>query len=361
MTVYIVGVLFSAILGFLYESYRKVKNRTIKIETTRNKAIVPKFDLFQLIPMIPLALIAGFRYGVGQDYFYTYVPIFNKVLGGQAEQAWGDAGYTLLNIFVTFFTDDYAGIFLLTSCLFIYFVFKSIYDSSENISLSIILLVFMGYYFCFMNGVRQMLSASILLFSIKYVKKRNFIKFLICVLCASSIHLSALIFLPVYYIYKMKWSNKKITIIVVCSFLLSGPLSKVLLDFMSVTKYGWYLDSLYVAERGGIITIIINIVILAFAMIFNTNKNNEIYLKLQCLTVIMTAFIGKVPIAHRLPWNFGLVGVILVPNIIKSQKDKNMQVMLTGMIVILYFIYFYYTVGVKNSNSVLPYQSIFSR
>lgn len=361
MVVYTFGVIISVILGYLYSKYKHSHNNTIAIKFIGNIKYRFKLDIFQFIPMIPLAVISGIRYNVGQDYMYTYVNIFNQVLEGNSEKAWGDWGYTFLNKIVTYFTDDYAGIFILTSFMFIFFVFKSIYRESDNIAYSIMLLVFMGYYFCFMNGVRQMLATSILLFSISYVKRREVIKFGLCIIGACLIHFSAIVFIPVYFIYNMHWDNKKIIMAVISSYILSEVLSKILFQFIAITKYSWYLDSAYQAERAGVVMITINILILIFSMLLNSNKKNDIYIKLQCLAVISTTFIGKIPIAHRLLWIFGLPGIILVPNIIAGRKDKKVKLLLTVLIGIVYAVYFVYTIGVKNSNTVLPYKTIFSR
>ena len=322
MAVYTMGVIISALLGFLYSRYRNFHKKSIFIKSFSNKIYRINIDLVKFIPMIPLAIIAGIRYGVGQDYFYTYVPVFNKVLLGEATKAWGDIGYTFLNILVAHYTDDYAGIFILTSCMFIYFTFKAIYEDSDSIPLSIILLVFMGYYFCFMNGVRQMLATSILLFSIKYIKQRNIKKFFICILGASLIHLSALIFIPVYFLYTIKWNNKTMIFSIICSYALSSIFSKIMMWIISFTKYNWYLDSIYKAERGGIVMILINLAIFIFSILFNSDKKNEIYIKLQCLSVISMSLIGKVPVANRIQWIFGLSSIILLPNVIKSQNEN---------------------------------------
>lgn len=361
MAVYTFGVIISMILGYLYTKYKRLHNKTVAIKVMGNAKYRFRIDMLQFFPMIPLAVIAGIRYNVGKDYMYTYVPVFKQVLAGNSDEAWGDWGYIFLNKIVTCFTDDYAGIFILTSCMFILFTFKAIYEESDNVALSIMLLVFMGYYFCFMNGVRQMLATSILLYSIKYIRKRDLIKFVLCIIGGSLIHLSAILFIPVFFLYNKKWDNKKMLLSATGAFLMASVLSKIATNIIAYTKYSWYLDSAYRAERSGVIMIIINIVILIFAMLFNSEEKNEIYIKLQCLSVISTAFIGKIPVANRIQWIFGFSGIILVPNIINCQKDKKMKFVMKIVIILLYASYFTYTIGVKNSNSVLPYQTIYSR
>lgn len=361
MLVYVIGTILTVILTLFYQVIGKNLTKNVRIKGNRGKGLNVKIDFLKFIPMLPLALISGFRYGVGQDYFYTYVPIFNQAATGQLENTWGEIGYIYLNKIVAMFTNDYAGIFLVTSIIFIYLVFDTIYKESDNWTFSALLLVLMGYYFCFMNGIRQMLAVSILLFSIKYIRERNLIKFLLIIMLASLFHSSALLFIPVYFIYKLKIGPKVMGISIATFYAFSSIVSKYVLNFVGVTKYSWYLDSVYKAERTGIIMILINVCILVFALLFNNDKKNDLFIKIQWLAVISMSFIGKIPVAHRLVWVFGLPGIILIPNVIESRKNKKEKFLLTLVISIIYIIYFVYTIGLKNSNNVLPYHSIFER
>ena len=361
MLVYSLGTILSVLLGLFYQKVGRKLQSTIILKENRGRSINFKIDLFKYIPMLPLIIISGIRYGVGQDYFYTYVPIFRNVLSGKINGTWGEIGYIYLNKFVTLFTSDYSVIFLLTSIIFIYFTFKAIYEQSDNISFSIMLLVLMGYYFCFMNGIRQMLAASILIYSIKFIKEKKLKKFLIFVLMATMLHTSSLLFIPLYFISSLEINYKIIAVITFMFYALSNIISSLLLKIIGLTKYSWYLDSTYKAERTGFIMILINFMILVFALIFNKDKKNDIYIKIQWFAVLSMAFIGKIPVAHRLLWVFGLPGIILIPNIISSRNSKRERFVLTLIISILYIVYFIYTVGIKNSNSVLPYRTIFNK
>lgn len=361
MNIYFVGTFLSAILGYHYSIYRKKQHKSLKIRGVTGNTIKVNFDFIKFLPMLPLAIIAGIRYDVGQDYMYTYVPIFEQVISGNTKNTWGDIGYIFLNKIISLFTNDYAGIFIVTSCLFVFFTFKAIYYHSKNIVMSIILMVFMGYYFCFMNGVRQMLATSILIYSIKFIKERNIKKFAVCVFFASINHLTAVLFIPVYFLDKVKISNFKMIIILVVEYVSSGLLTRIILRFLLFTKYAWYLNSNYTARREGIILILMNFLILGLSMFYNCDRENDIFIKIQWIAVMMTSFIGLLPVANRIVWIFGLPSIILVPNIVACQKSKITKFVLNYIIIILYIIYFIYTVGINNSNSVLPYQTIFSR
>lgn len=361
MTVYITMLITSVLFMFFYDKYFSKLSKKISITAgSFNVRFVNK--MWVLLPVLPMAVVGGIRYGVGQDYFYTYVPVFEKILRNSSEEVWGDMGYTLLNKCVQLFTDDYAGIFIVTSFIFSCFVVNAIVEYSLDKSLSIYLVICSGYYFCSLNGIRQMMAASILLYAIKYVVNRDKNKFGICVILASTIHLSALIFIPVYFVPCFKLKNIHRALITTMTFILAGPLSSALTKLLMLTKYEWYFSAEgYRAQREGFVMILMNICILVYACVLNRDKKNTIWIDLQMIAVCITAFIGRIPVATRVVWYLGLPSIILIPNILMQQKGENEKKFIKITLIILYFVYFYYTIGIKNSNSVLPYQTIFSR
>jgi len=356
-------MLLSAFLGYIYSISCKSNKHSFNLKISNSIRFKCKFNIWAILAIIPLMLIAGFRYGVGQDYFYTYVPIFQKVLNGDSAKAWGDFGYILLNKFVQLFTNDYSGIFLLTSIIFCIFIFLSIYENSSDIQLSIVLLVCTGYYFCFLNGIRQMLTVAIFMYAIKYILKNDFKRYLILIILASFIHLSALIYIPVYFIKSVKLNKYKMLIVIIATFVSASIAKGLFLKLILLTKYSWYINSVYDTQKQGYVIILLNLCILIFAgtNYINNDMKNNLFINLQFLAVLVSAFIGIIPGAHRVLWNFGIASIILIPNNIAKKHNGNARILIKTTVVILYLVYFYYTVGINNSNSVLPYRTIFSR
>ena len=82
MLVYIIGLLSSLCLAlFCYE-----KTPSSRIVISRGELEIRdtyrKFNFLCLLPLLPFLLISGFRYGIGTDYFYTYVPEIDSILSG---------------------------------------------------------------------------------------------------------------------------------------------------------------------------------------------------------------------------------------------------------------------------------------
>lgn len=363
LIIYFIGMLLSAFGGYIYSISCKSNKHSFYLKISNNIRFKCKFNIWAILAIIPLILIAGFRYGVGQDYFYTYVPIFQKVLNGDSDKAWGDSGYILLNKFVQLFSNDYLGIFILTSIIFCVCIFLSIYENSSDIQLSIFLLVCTGYYFCFLNVIRQMLTVAIFMYAIKYILKNNFKHYLILIIVASFIHLSALIYIPVYFIKSVKFNKYKMMIVIIGTFASARIVKGLILKLILLTKYSWYINSVYDTQKQGDIIILLNLCILIFASIYYTSNDvkNNLFINLQFITVLVSAFIGIIPAAYRILWNFGIASIILIPNNIAKQHNVNVRILIKSTIVILYLVYFYYTVGINNSNNVLPYRTIFSR
>ncbi|HCF37877.1 MAG TPA: hypothetical protein DER56_02200, partial [Thermosipho africanus] len=86
------------------------------------------------------------------------------------------------------------------------FVYKRVGDFKE-INKEFFWLIFFvsscGYAFM-VNGVRQSVAIAIFFYATRYIYSKNFIKYSIFILLASSIHFSALLLFPIYLIDKIK-------------------------------------------------------------------------------------------------------------------------------------------------------------
>lgn len=90
---------------------------------------------------------------------------------------------------------------------------KLITSYSPYIWFSLILFVLINYLPSFFL-LRQYLAMPFVFLSFKYVIERKQLKFLICILLAFSIHSTALVVFPFYYIYGIQYSKRNMLIIV---------------------------------------------------------------------------------------------------------------------------------------------------
>lgn len=157
-----------------------------------------------------LALFVGLSDMLGGYDRYIYGEVFdsiadvtsyggNYVLTGSFMFFPVEIGYTLLNIFISFFTEN-RYIFILALTLIVYTcLFVSLKRYASNYPFALILFLGLWFFFTF-TYLRQVLGATVVWLSLPYVIKRKFWKFLLIWLIACSLHKSAVIFLPIYFI-----------------------------------------------------------------------------------------------------------------------------------------------------------------
>lgn len=167
-----------------------------------------------------LALFVGMSDMFGGYDRYIYGEVFDSIADTTTEHGSyrannvfdyfpSEPGYTLLNIFISFFTAN-RYIFILVITFLIYMLlFVSLKKYADNYAFAVILFMGLWFYFSF-TYLRQVLGATIVWLSIDYIAQRRFWKFLLVVLIAMSVHKSAIIFFPVYFIPMRKFPPRMI-------------------------------------------------------------------------------------------------------------------------------------------------------
>ena len=176
--------------------------------------------LFFSIYMCFLALFVGFSDMFGGYDRYIYGEIFDNIAdvttmkGDYSDSLLynfysSEIGYTFLNVLISFFTEN-RYIFILIVTLIIYILlFVSIKKYTVNYPLATILFLGLWFFFTF-TYLRQVLGATIVWLGIRYVIERKFWRFMVVVLIGFSMHNSAIIFFPLYFIPQRKFSPKLI-------------------------------------------------------------------------------------------------------------------------------------------------------
>lgn len=102
---------------------------------------------------------------------------------------------------------------------------------------SMILYIGFGYFSYSMCFIRQMMAVSIVLFALKFIEEKKLIPYTVTVLIASTIHQTALIALPFYFLCKAKLNRKTrigAMILIVAANILRGVLYDFILNFARV-------------------------------------------------------------------------------------------------------------------------------
>lgn len=310
--------------------------------------------------------LTGFRYGVGQDYFYTYVPYFERVCLGLGQQDM-ELGYYGLNLLVSCFTHDPFPVFLICSLLFFSFTYAAIMRESSHPVFSVFLIFGMSYLFIYMNAMRQMVAVSILLFSLRYIERREPVKFIACVLVACLFHSSSLLFLIAYFFPRLKIGVLACSAAVLIFVALKAPIASLVNSVIAQTQYAGYIGSIFDTGETGNVIIAMNVVVLLFSAaipkLTGKDYSNRYRLLLWCqlICTLVAILSGAIPLSQRIRWVFSLPSIILLPSAIDFIEDKRLKLIVQAVVVVLYVVYIAITIGMWNGNNVVPYQSILTK
>lgn len=140
------------------------------------------------------------------DDNYTWSQMVSYLAGGfLGERRWFEPLFTLFVKCVHIFTDNPQIYLSVIAIIIMIPLGKFIYDNSRNVALSF--MIYMCLFFqCFgITAVRQSLALSIaVLGGYHFVKEQKIWKFFICVAVGMLFHVSAIIILPLYFVYHYK-------------------------------------------------------------------------------------------------------------------------------------------------------------
>ena len=177
----------------------------------RNKQyiIVATLILFGVCAMRGIRI--GADLGRYEVHYYTCSQLdFSGIF---AKYQWDNIGfYFLIKILQIIFGYDFH------SFLFILAIFEGIvlariiYKYSANPYMSFLLYMALGYYVFIYSGLKQALATAFIYLAFDAIIEHKKIRFIICVVLATSVHLPAFIFLPAYYIAYRKLNIRMIVI-----------------------------------------------------------------------------------------------------------------------------------------------------
>lgn len=184
---------------------------TVVIERN-NKIFVTCVTLQMMLLSALRASVVGADTQYYIEYFqaiddnYTWPQMVSYLAGGfLGERRWFEPLFTLFVKCVHIFTDNPQIYLSVIAIIIMIPLGKFIYDNSRNVALSF--MIYMCLFFqCFgITAVRQSLALSIaVLGGYHFVKEQKIWKFFICVAAGMLFHVSAIIILPLYFVYHYK-------------------------------------------------------------------------------------------------------------------------------------------------------------
>lgn len=319
MIIFVTLILIIVILNLIFNK--------IKLVSKSNEVINKK--LYCSIIFIIMSAILGLRnISIGIDtitYYYSFNNIKYLSLNDSISVKF-EKGYKILEFCIGRVFGDFQILLILIAILYVGVVSYYIYKYSVNPMLSYIFFIIFDFYTFAMSANRQTIAISLVMISLKYAMDRKSIKFMILIILAASFHITALIFLPVYFVSKFKLNNKNIILFIfigVAFLLLKNELQ------LYISKYSRIAYSF--TDTGGRNMYIFMFISSILGIIYrkksiNLDSSNKYFFYMILISTIIMPITRFNPAVMRLYLYFFIFMIIYIPNIIYSINNRFIRI-----------------------------------
>lgn len=215
MNVYLLNIVAIVVLGIIQEN----NNLTLIINKKRYSIGT---TLIVLTVFTLMALEMGLRGDFTIDTI-NYYSIFNSYRGEAFEKLSSSRDYLFFNFLLRIFPPTkkgYLSFLIMIGIIIAYAYTKFILSHSDLFWMSALLLFCGGTFYTGFNVMRQIMAASLFALTFTYIFQKKFIQFCISVLLISTIHLSAIIMIPIYFVLTSHLNFKRYKILKIFSIFL---------------------------------------------------------------------------------------------------------------------------------------------
>ena len=131
--------------------------------------------------------------------YVTYERMFKSITTYHRNRYHTELGYYSLNRFAGLITKNPQIIFFMVAFLIIFFLFKGIEKNDGSMYYGVLACMGLAYYFYAMNIQRQYIAIMIMLYAFYFLEQKRLKEYAIFVVIAMSFHMSAIIWIPVYF------------------------------------------------------------------------------------------------------------------------------------------------------------------
>lgn len=315
-----------------------------------------------------LAGVAALRIEVGNDYG-KYVDTFHEIYAGtDAAYVVTEPGFNFVvkAVYTLSGFENYLLVFAIFGAATAFFFLKAMYEASTDFKISFAMFMLLGLYFRTFTTVRYYFVLALTLYSIRFVRRRQYGKFLLVILFAAFFHKSVLVVIPLFLLANFRWKKWMLPVLVFFSlvvFVFQQPLLNLALEW-----YPTYKDTVYLsqdiglrANASGILRCLFVFGLAAFCQKDSVadSADNRFYLKLNLFGFLLYTCGSFLPLVSRLAYYMVTPQILLVPGLITGIKDARKKRLVTAIAVLFclgYFVYFLQTAS-GSGIRVLPYKT----
>ena len=304
------------------------------------------------------AILIAFRdLSVGLDtpqYKYNFNQINPDILSDSDFFTLREWGYSLIQVIIKLLGLDFRAVMIVESVLYIAPVAYVIYNYSRNPYFSFFVFLAMDYYLFGMTAIRQSIALGLTLVAFDLAVRNKKFWFVITVLIASTVHTTALVFLPVVILSKIPLRKKYVFLALVLSFLLNTfkePIRQLMMDL----AHNPYVEM----ETGGtgMHLLMLSIVLLD---LLRGNRASKHWDEADLITYMMISAVAVYPVLQfnpavfRLHYYYSIMMIIYIPNVLKKYRNNLLRWGLTlGYFAIAFYYMFAYSFQMMGA---VPYQ-----
>ena len=359
--IYIISILSTSIGVKVFENKHYINN-------TKKFYTIGYFSM-SLIPIV----LSAIRYNVGTDYINYYNQFYLMKFNGISEITKYKGNIEIIPAFIRYLTNNIFNnpfiFFYITSAFVIISVFIAFYKRRKYIPVSYAILMFLCLEFgSSLNIIRQYMAIGIILIAYTYLENKSKFKFIIAVIIAGLCHRTAYSLLIIYPLVSIRHKEiqkiYKILLVIICIGLLIGY-DEFLSTLTSISVFERYRAYASNPTDIGIGVFIKNlpifIILLAYGnKLVKYNENNRTYIFLFIIGFILR-YIGYISsYVSRLSLYFTVTEIILLPQLICIEKNKDKKFIIKIGLTIYSLIKFILIYGIYGEAEIFPYKTIFS-
>ena len=283
-----------------------------------------------------LAAVSACRIAVGNDY-WVYRENFKIIAQNRHVSSEIGFNYVVKALIWVFGYDNYLPIFGFFSLVTALFFVKALHDQASEYAFSVFLLMTCGYYFNSLNSVRYYLALAMALYSMKYVLRREVLKFLLIIAVAALFHKTVLIVIQAYLVaYVLAHGGiKKWHLIVGACFLASLLFGQRFYRFILFKIYPYYENTHFDVGRISYANVAKCLGVIALCAIayflceekkkWMSDEASRFYLILTVFGLIVFCCGSFVPEVSRIGYYMIAAQIFLIPKAIQTMKKGWMK------------------------------------
>ncbi len=265
MILYITVAAVTALLAGLVDNHPKRQSYKLTRQQLCNRICLTAI-------FVILFLLSACRLNVGNDYA-KYVEFMHLVNCDAYVPT--EIGFNLL-VKLVYGLSGYENFLLVFACYSfatVLFFLLAMYEQSDEFGLTFFLFMTLGYYFQTFSTVRYYLALAVALYSMKFVLRRQWGRFVILILLGSAFHKSLLVVIPLYFLASLAWKKWQLAVAALfcTTFLFMQDFYLKLVVFL----YPTYEDTEYLEGGTSYISILRCAAVLLFAGIVYGMRRRE--------------------------------------------------------------------------------------